>query len=76
MSASLPRTLDPMSSQESSSLPYAVGPQGEGRNLGNGHSTPSPLKIFGQAKKNINVIFTDIQAYVKESEYFVNGKIL
>ncbi|XP_064642270.1 mitofusin-2-like isoform X2 [Lineus longissimus] len=72
MSGSLPPSSDSMSSQESSSLPYTVGPQGEGRNLGNGHSTPSPLKIFGQAKKKVNVIFTDIEAYVKESEYFLN----
>lgn len=42
------------------------------RNLGNGHSIPpSPLKLFGQAKKRINDIFKEIGEYIHESDTFM-----
>lgn len=42
------------------------------RNLGNGHSIPpSPLKLFGQAKKRINDIFKEIGEYIYESDNFI-----
>ncbi|XP_074655522.1 mitofusin-2-like isoform X2 [Tubulanus polymorphus] len=50
------------------------GPQSlpvDTRNLGNGHQAPSPLKIFGQAKKKINEIFKDIRGYIDESYNFL-----
>jgi len=44
------------------------------RKLGNGRLSPtSPLKLFGQAKKKINAIFVDIEAYIKEGLLFVEG---
>ena len=45
------------------------------RNLGNGrHSPTSPLKLFGQAKKQINHIFVEVGNYIDESSKFVNGE--
>ncbi|XP_036369654.1 mitofusin-2 isoform X1 [Octopus sinensis] len=44
----------------------------DSRNLGNGHSSaPSPLKLFGQAKKRINDIFREIGEYIYECDTFV-----
>ena len=37
-------------------------------------SAPSPLKIFGTAKKKIRDIFVDVAAYVEESKVFVKGE--
>lgn len=46
------------------------------RNLGNGHSIPpSPLKLFGQAKKRINDIFKEIGEYIYESDNFIQSKL-
>jgi mitofusin len=47
---------------------------GNGRN-GNGRMSPSsPLKLFGQAKKNINEIYKDVLDFLSEAETFVEGK--
>ncbi|GAB1602171.1 mitofusin-2-like isoform X1 [Argonauta hians] len=44
----------------------------DSRNLGNGHSSvPSPLKLFGQAKKRINDIFREIKEYIYECDTFI-----
>ncbi|XP_053379288.1 mitofusin-2-like [Mercenaria mercenaria] len=46
---------------------------GNGRN-GNGRMSPSsPLKLFGQAKKNINKIFKDVLDFLSEADTFVEG---
>jgi len=46
---------------------------GNGRN-GNGRMSPnSPLKRFGQAKKNINEIFKDVLDFISEVDKFVEG---
>ncbi|KAL4221326.1 Mitofusin-2 [Mactra antiquata] len=46
---------------------------GNGRN-GNGRMSPnSPLKLFGQAKKNINEIFKDVLAFISDADSFVEG---
>ncbi|XP_060564780.1 mitofusin-1-like isoform X2 [Ruditapes philippinarum] len=46
---------------------------GNGRN-GNGRMSPSsPLKLFGQAKKNINEIYKDVLDFLSEAETFVEG---
>ncbi|CAL8148072.1 unnamed protein product [Orchesella dallaii] len=37
-------------------------------------SNISPLQVFVQAKKNINDIFVDIEAYLKETVHFVDEK--
>ncbi|ODM94964.1 Transmembrane GTPase Marf [Orchesella cincta] len=37
-------------------------------------SNVSPLQVFVQAKKNINDIFVDIEAYLKETVNFVDAK--
>lgn len=45
------------------------------RKLGNGNSSPtSPLKLFGQAKKRINDIFSELAGYVRESAAFLESK--
>lgn len=33
----------------------------------------SPLQVFGQAKKQINSIFVDVQRYMAESSECMNG---
>ena len=52
--------------------------QGDGtsveRNMGNGHNQGSHLQFFGQAKKRINDIFTEIEEYIEETGIFVTGK--
>ena len=38
-------------------------------------TAPSPLKIFGAAKKRIRDIFMEVAAYIDESKDFVKGII-
>ncbi|XP_041377869.1 mitofusin-2-like isoform X1 [Gigantopelta aegis] len=49
--------------------------QGDGtsmeRNMGNGHNQGSHLQFFGQAKKRINDIFTEMTEYIEETGAFV-----
>lgn len=37
-------------------------------------SAPSPLKIFGNAKKRIRDIFIDMESYVEEAKKFIQGE--
>lgn len=47
---------------------------GNGRNSNGRMSPVSPLKRFGQAKKNINEIFKDILDFISEADKFVEGE--
>lgn len=40
------------------------------------NTAPSPLKIFGNAKKRIRDIFVDVGRYVEETKAFINGREL
>lgn len=63
---------DPPSSLQK--LSYGPPESSSYRSLGNGHSSPvSPLKLFGQAKKQINDIFKHINEYIEETEKFYEG---
>ena len=39
------------------------------------NAIPSPLKIFGNAKKRIRDIFIDVGSYVEEAKVFVRGNV-
>ena len=45
------------------------------RNFGNGHSRPSALQLFVQAKKRINDIFLAADDFVSDAAEFVQGLI-
>ena len=51
--------------------------EGESRNLSSLREfspVPSPLKLFGQAKRKINDIYAEIATYINESNAFLSGR--
>uniref|UniRef100_T1JMD1 Dynamin-type G domain-containing protein n=1 Tax=Strigamia maritima TaxID=126957 RepID=T1JMD1_STRMM len=71
MSGFLNRSVSMVDAGGPVSLPGKVGSNGDARHRDS--PAASPLKIFVLAKKKINDIFTEIDAYVMESRDFLKG---
>jgi len=56
---------------DKSGQPVSLGAERMTKSLAVG---PSPLKIFGNAKKKVRDIYADISGYISEARQFVSGK--